>query len=474
MTIDLDVTPVEPTPRQRQAARRSRWTLAGLVAAVVLAAAAAVVLGGSPPPAVPPPDLDGHLRWVASLVDAPPRGALAADESFTRELTDRVEDIASANGLVTITSGRVGPRPMSATMLFAEDIEEYRVALLSLRDTEIEEDRRRYALAYVLWIFGPRGATPETLMRPVELANPTDHAGYSLEAANPVTSTLIGDRQDPLWVLLAPPGCELATAPAAALTEWTPDPTGYLARRLRSEGPLYWRATCDGVVREEAPAPRPALTDRDVDGLVAGAQGRPERERLAYQASYLVQTYGSELVTLGRVLWSGPVTLSPRARWPDGPFAVVQVEDDVATVVDEPTDTTVTVLAGSRARGGWLGSISTVVRTGSDVAWGIDDTAFVAPAGPHGLIAVRLDRWQGQVLVLAPMSRVATVRLVGDDGQVLDESPVDGRPVVLTPGQGAPRDDLYVIAVDASGSALATVELADTNARPDRTTAWDA
>ena len=473
MTIDLDVTPVEPTPRQRLASRRSRWALAGLVAAVLAAAALAVVLGGSPPPATPPPDVDGQLRWVASLVDAPPRGALADDTSFVNELADRVAEVTSANGLVSFYTGQAVLRQQSVRVLFAEDIDRYRVALLSLRNDEIEEDRRRYALTYVLWVYGPRGATPEALLRPILMANPTNDAGYQLEPAAPVTSTLIGQPQDPLWVLLAPPQCELATAPAAALTVWTPDPNEYLARRLRTDGPLYWRATCDGVVREEAPAPRPGLSNRDLDWLMASAEGQPDRERLSYQASHLATRYGSELVTLGRVLWSGPVALSPRATWPNGPFGVVRVEDGVATVVDAPVDTTVTVLAASRARGGRIGIVSTVVRTGTDAAWGIDDTTFVAPAGPHGLIAVRLDRWQGQVLVLAQMPRVATVRLIGDDGQVLDESVVDGRPVILAPGWDAPRDDLHVEALDATGATLAGVELAATNADQDRITAWD-
>jgi hypothetical protein len=471
MTIDLDAMPVEPTPRQRWASRRSRWTLGGIVVAVVAAAAVAVVLGGSPLPPAPPPDLDGRLRWVASLVDAPPRGALAADRAFVNDLADHVTQATSANRLVSFASENT--RRLRATVLFAEDIDEYRVGLLSLRNTEIEDDQRRYALTYLLWVFGPRGASAETLAQPVLLADPTDHHGYRLEPARPATSALIGSPQDPLWVLLAPPGCELATTSAVDLTRWTPETSGHLARRLRTDGPLYWRATCEGMVREEAPVPRPALDDGDLDWLMSSAEGQPDRERLRYQAAHLVGVYGSELVTVGRVLWSGPVALSPRASWPEAPFALVTVENGVATVVDTPIDTTITVLAGPRARGGWIGSIATVVRTRVDAAWGIDDTTFAAPTGSHGLIAIPLDRWNGQVVVLVRTPRAAAVRLIDDNGRVLDESAVDDRPVVLSPGRDTARGTLFVVAVDAAGELLATVTPADTNVGPDIIDAWD-
>jgi hypothetical protein len=471
VTIDLDVTPVEPTPRQRLATRRSRWTLAGLVAAVLAAAALAVVLGGSPPPATPPPDVDGQLRWVASLVDAPPRGALAADASFTRELADRITEKTSTIGLAFFASNIATAQQLKARVLFAEDIEEYRIVLLALRNDEIEEDRRRYALTYVLWLVGDRGATPETLAG-VLSQGPNREPGYRLDIATPVVSTLIGPDHEPLWVVLGPPECELATAPATALTDWTSDATGYLVRRLRKEEPLYWRATCQGVVREEGAAPRPGITERDVAWLMATAEGQPDPERLGYQISLLVEHYGSELVDLGRVRWSGPVALSARATEPDG--TVVRASaDGVVEDVDVPVETTVTVLVAPRARGGWIGSVSTVQRI-ADASWGIDDTTFGAPDNPHGLIAIRLDRWQGQVLVLARASQVATVQLVDDDdGQVLDESSVDDRPVILSPGRGRPRDNLHVAALDATGSTLAAVELAATNVDQDHVTAWD-
>lgn len=450
--------------------------LAGVAAAVVAAAAVAVVLGGSPPPATPPPDIDGQLRWVAKLVDASPRGSLAADASFTRELADRVGQAVSTFGLVFFSSNTGTPRRLSTRVLFADDIDNYRVVLLSLRNDEITDDRRRYALTYVLWLYGPRGATPEALTRTISVSA-TREAAYRLDPATPVVSALIGAADDPLWVVLAPPECDLATAPASNLTDWTPDTTGYLAHRLRADGPLYWRATCQGVVREIGPAPRPAITDRDVDRLMASAEGHPDRRWLGSQASQLAGTYGSELVNLGRVLWSGNVALSAHATLPAAPFALVQVGDGVAEVVDVPVDTTVTVLVAPRARGGWIGSVSTVVRTSPDEEWGIDDTTFAAPDNPHGLIAVRLDRWNGQVLVLARSPEVARVRIVDGDGRVLDEAPVDGSsgdhpPVMLAPDRNAPHDGLHVAALDVTGKTLTTVELADTRVSLDRVTVW--
>jgi len=474
VTIDLDTTPVEPTPRLRLRTRRSRWLLAGVAVAVVAAAAVAVVLGGSPPPATPPPDVDGQLRWVASLVDARPRGSLAADVAFTRELAERIAGVTSVNGLVGVPRNPATSGRLHATLLFAEDIDDYRVALLSLRNPEIEEDRRRYALTYVLWLYGPRGASVDALVQPVVLINSTDEAGYVLEAAAPVTSALIGAPEDPLWVLLAPPRCELATAPAADLTDWTPESGDYLVRRPAADGPLYWRATCQGVVREEAPVPRPALTERDVDRLMASAEGEPDRERLLYQASHLAGVYGSELLDLGRVLWSGDVALSPKARIPDMAFALVRHGDGGTEVVDVPIDTTITVLAAPRARGGWIGLASTLVRASPEETWGIDDTTFTTPANPHGLIAVQLERWHGQVLVLGRSPRVASVRLVDADGAVLDESTMDDRPVMLAPGRDTSPAGLHIAALDATGATVATVELAETNAGFDRISDWDS
>lgn len=476
VTIDLDALPVEPASRPRLGTRRFRWTLVGVATTVVVAAAVAVVLGGSPPPAVAPPEFEGQLRWVASLVDARPRGTLAGDASFTRELADRVEQAMPASGEALFANDGGRPRPLHAMVLFATDIDDYRVALLSLRNPELLEARARYALTYLLWLYGPRGATPEALAQTVTLGDQDDDvAGYRLDSAAPVTSMLVGDSRNPIWVLLAPPECEVATAPAADLTDWTPDATGYLVRRPRADGPQYWRATCEGAVREQGPVPRPALDERDLDRLMDTAVGRPDREQLYFQASHMTLLYGSEMLTPGRVIWSGDVALSPTAVELDTSFALVRVGDGVTETVDVPVETTVTVLTAPRARGGWLGSVATVVRAGPDRVWHIDDTTFAAPDNPHGLIAVHLDRWQRQVLVLVQSPEVTTVQLVDGDGSVLDESTVDERPVMLAPDRSSrPRGGMYVAALDATGVTLTTTELADVNPQADHTSAWGA
>ena len=87
----------------------------------------------------------------------------ATAKAIKGELADRVAEVTSANGLVSFYTGQAVLRQQSVRVLFAEDIDRYRVVLLSLRNDEIEEDRRRYALTYVLWVYGPRGATPEAL-----------------------------------------------------------------------------------------------------------------------------------------------------------------------------------------------------------------------------------------------------------------------------------------------------------------------
>lgn len=448
--------------------RGRRWMGPVVAAAVLAAAAIAVVLGDSPPPPVQPPDFDGRLRWIARLIDAPARGAVAGDPSFTRALTERVEQAALMRGGEPLVADPDGsPGQPSARVLFADDLDTYRVALLALRNDEIEDDRRRYALTYLLWLFGPRGAAPETLALAVDIANRNIDTGYRLDSVSPVASAMLGDPENPVWVLVGPPECELATSTSDDLAGWSTDSTGYLARFPRYERPLYWRATCEGVIREERPAPRPALSERELDWLMANAVGEPDREQLGYQVSSLVATYGSELLGPGEVVFAGNVARSAAAASPSEIFAFVPPAGE------GPIDPTLTVVLSTRARGGLLGSVSTIIRTGPDETWHIEDTVFAAPANRYGLIGVRLQRWRGQVLVLAGPEAGTSVRILGRDGSVLDEAPLNGRPVILAPGPNGPLDDLRIESLDATGARVTIADLADTSVQPDHISAWD-
>jgi hypothetical protein len=97
---------------------------------------------------------------------------------------------------------------------------------------------------------------------------------------------------------------------------------------------------------------------------------------------------------------------------------------------------------------------------------------MVDPGRADALVAVRLDRWLRQVLVLPPES-AATVQVLSREGMVLDHADTGGGPVMLNPGSYGPFDGLRVEALDASGSVIATTELAATDISRYVTTAWE-
>lgn len=470
MTIDLDAPAVEPVQRRS----RRGWIVVAALFLVATLAAAYVSLSPSPQSA-PRHDFSGELRWIASIVDANPRGALAGERAFTRDLAQRIEELAPASPALDST-------PVRARVLFAEDIDAHRIALVALQDPEISDDRRRYALTELLWLTGPRGATVPDLTGPLTepFTGPARGPGYEVVPPEPFVTAQLGDPRDPVWVALAPPQCQIDTAPPANITDWRPVEQGsYLVRRPRQDGPEYWRVTCDGVVREQRAAPRAGIDSRDLEQALATAVGQPDRDRLGYQLSMLYGAYGSEVLEPARVLWSGPVALSPAARDPAAAYAFVAV-DPTTGAVDTPdanaaTSVTVTIVVAPRAPRGWIGSIWATIRRGEDVVFDSPGPLFVTPTDPGAdgaLLALHVPQWHEQVLVLAPES-AASVQLGGGDGSILDVALATSRAVVLAPGQYGPVGELRVVALDRIGEPVATTQLANTDVRPDAVRAWD-
>lgn len=446
---------------------------------VVVAAVAAVIARTSSPPSAPPHDFSGRLHWIAQLVDAEPRGAVAADDSFTRELEARVEELSR-----TSTSPAFGardarpPQGLRARVLFADDIGNRRIALVALQNPAVTEPRRRYSLIDLLWLAGRRGASPEALSGAVasDVTVPGSGTEYRVEGPAPFARVELGPATNPIWIALAPPECEVATAPSADLSDWQPEPTrSYLVRGSAAPAGLrveYWRVICDGEVRELRAAPRPDPTTAELRQVQAAAVGQPDLERLGYQLFMLYETYGSELLTRPEVLWSGGVALSPNAHSASEIFISMRTDGGADA---EQVDASVTVVAAPRAGGGWIGSAWTTVRTGPGALFDIDGPFFTTPTDPSGsdsLLALRLDRWRGQVLVLAPDS-AASVRILNNEGFVLDESTVGDRPVMLASGEDEPLDRVRVEALDASGALVATTELVATEVRPDGVNTWE-
>src|SRR5690606_1746742 len=134
--------------------RRRRWgrfrlgVLTGVAATAVASGVVAVAPVGSPEPTpIPTHNFQGELRWEASIIDAPTRGSLATDEAFTADLANRIEQ-RSRDGdhpMFEDTNGR----PMGeveARVIFAEDIDDTRLVVLTLQRPSLTSAYQRYGV----------------------------------------------------------------------------------------------------------------------------------------------------------------------------------------------------------------------------------------------------------------------------------------------------------------------------------------
>jgi hypothetical protein len=272
--------------------------------------------------------------------------------------------------------------------------------------------------------------------------------------ATPFAYAEFGDPGRPVRVAVAPPECEVQAAPSEDLTDFQPEPTGsYLVRTPVQYRPEYWRVTCDGVVREDRPAPHPEVATDVVDRVMAGAVGGPDRLAIEIGVRSLYQTFGFELLQTPQVLWAGPVAAARSGETTGGEIA--------------------TVLAAPAARGGWIGRITIPVEPAPNQTWTLTPL-FVTTSdldAADGVLATPLG-FNQLVLVLAPEA-AASVRLVGPTGDdVIAESAVTERALLLSLPDSVPVPLLRIEALGGDGTVVAAAPVAETLVEPDGLSAW--
>ncbi|WP_238012944.1 hypothetical protein KZZ52_22800 [Dactylosporangium sp. AC04546] len=223
---------------RRRRARARRWGGSALGAAVVAAALGAQALAGTGGPTPQPapttavdeqPSPDGPLTdWTRRVLDAPVRGAAAAEPGVVDELT--------AGLLANRAGSRVDPALDRVKVLFVVDVDGRR-----LYGAAFHNDTR----ALFVTADGPASASGAAL------------AGLRFGEGPLGPFTLIDS------VAMAPPGC---VAQPSATTHVGPG--GTLEHTWATGGEFlvlpgtvaWWRVTCDGTVREIAYVAPPAGT----------------------------------------------------------------------------------------------------------------------------------------------------------------------------------------------------------------------
>jgi hypothetical protein len=476
VTIDLDLLPpTEPTPVRGG----RRWPGAVVVVLLVAIAAVAALIHRpvrTTPEPIPLPTA-GPWGWVEKLVDAPARGALAGDASFTATLLDEINRMIHGRDAVPALVGVDGvphPDDLTPSLLFADDIAQHRVVVLALRLPSAPVPAQgRTAVA---WLSGPRGATAGELVSALgSHPLPDDYAGRGYAA--PFMTIEAGEQ---LWpnasictptgpcvrLGLAPPSCVVETSPASDLKQWTPEPTGsYIVRTDTSARAEYWRVSCDGVVRDQAWAPRPVDYEPS-DAVAPDWLVRPALDDLArltgdglpaLAVSYLKQSvpgvyssFGFDAAGPPRVIWA-----SPRQIIPDQSFG----RDPSPPA---PTSGWAFVLATPSVRSTWFVTFEYFTDSGAAISSPGGYEVASDPTDPAALLADQVGWRDGTILAIARSAEA--VDLVGPDGTVaLRATVVDGAAVLTPPDDLVTITDDYasvvpgvrIVSRDADGTVLA-------------------
>jgi hypothetical protein len=256
---------------RKRRTRRFGWTAA---AGVVAATGAAFALGGvvstadRVDPAPPPTAL---TEWSRRMLASPPRGSLAADETFLEQLR-----------------AATGPAPR---VLLADEIGDQRIAIVS-------------TTGQLRFFVGPRGGTIASLT-----AKPTVLYGPFVE---PFITAFV----DGVAVQLAPSGCQVATAALPEATDWRPAPTGSYLVRTGSNPAEWWRVTCDGQVKFEGPAhdhdssfatgdPLPTASATEISAATRDARGSVDADVVTRAYQTFADAQGDRLTDRPRLVWGG-------------------------------------------------------------------------------------------------------------------------------------------------------------------------
>lgn len=465
-TLAEPVVPAaEPYGRLLRRARRARrvrvagWSSA--VAATIAAALLAPLLvqastgGPSPTPSAGVDDLRGAdiTGWVQRLLDTPARGSLAADAAFTSTLTGRL-----APRLFGFS-----PELSQQTILFAGDVGTYRTVLIAFHS-----DTRQMGV----WLVGDEGASAAQLASAAARspgrasATPTaaDRQTKILpEELQPFTATAVTDAATNryLTVGVAPGGCQLATKDATHPQTWHDEATAdYVVRTdpLAAQMSTLVRATCDGVVRYQAPITNNARveitplspTEHQIDAALAGARGTTTPDRAQVRTSLIRMMESAASADSCKVLYSGQIPGSvDSSPVPGGALREPPVLLTACTTTHGNTMFEVTADDGA-GNGGY----SRVKLTDPHAIIAVrgvleQDTTTQLPNGTtaHGESSTADER----TLILAPAA--ATQLQVVKPGQVTQQVPLDGGvgSIVIPNGE-----TVQLRALDRSGAVVGT------------------
>ncbi|RQW94412.1 hypothetical protein [Micromonospora inaquosa] len=449
----------DPYGRVRARYRRTRQRrLGGLALALVVSVGGTAFAMAGPARTQPPPANSNEsiapvLAWSDKLLQSPPRGAVARDTGYVRQLSDVLLDAQRRGDFPNLTV------PVNAVkVLFVDDVNDQRIALAAF-----VRDRPDPATGWpsaALWLVAEKGASAE------KLASTGSVRGTS-EGLEPYESLAVDDPSGPgkaIHVAIAPAGCAFLASPVlnGNAFQWASEPTGsYLIRTPQTQRPEWWRVDCGKVTRKITPgpgslAPKP-ITDAQLATAMSRVRGNVKAQRARELVYQWAQSAGYRLTALPSVVWGGHVTGVPTGGSPsaDGPSVA---------------DGQVTVLAAPAVDGSWVGEVTIEPdqpRSDGVISTGTSFTVTTDPTDPASVLAVPIDGdavgGEGQQFLLVVTPSAATTVRALLDGREVARAPASGSGAVLTVPR--PTAGLVVQALDASGRTLASAQVSDEGAQ---------
>ncbi|MBQ0988832.1 hypothetical protein KBX08_01845 [Micromonospora sp. H61] len=463
--LSRTLTP-QPDPYGRATARyrRSRQRrVGGLVLVLAVSVGSTAFAIASPGrttqlPADPSESIAPVLAWSDRLLQSPPRGAVAGDDSYVRQLSEQLLAAQRRGEFSRLTVPVSGVK-----VLFADDVDGHRIALAAF--VRNQPDPVTGWPSAAVWLVADEGASAQ------ELASTASVRGVS-DALEPYESLSV-DGPKAAHVAIAPAGCVFLSSPLpdGDTFRWAPEPTGsYLVRTARAQRPEWWRVDCGGVTRKITPGPgslaSTPITDAQLATAMSRVRGSVEQQRARDLVYQWAQSGGYRLTALPSVVWGGHLAGLPISPADGSPSAT------------EPSveDAQVTVLAAPAVGGDWVGEVSIAPdqpRSDGVLSTGTSFTATADPTDPGGVLAVSIDDDTGgsegqQILLVVTPAAATTVRVLRD-GQEVARSAVSGSGTAMQVPR--PTAGLVVEALDASGGTIASGQVSKQGAQ--RTTETD-
>ncbi|WP_433265054.1 hypothetical protein ACQPWR_31610 [Micromonospora vinacea] len=458
----------DPYGRARARYRRSRQRrLGGLVLVLAVSVGSTAFALASPGrttqplPADPTESVAPVMAWSDRLLQSPPRGAVAGDSDYVRQLSEQLLAAQRRGEFSRLTVPVSGVK-----VLFADDVDGQRVALAAFVRNQPDPGTGWPSAA--VWLVADKGASAH------ELASTAAVRGVS-DALEPYESLAV-DGPQAAHVAVAPAGCVFLSSslPDGNTFRWVPEPTGsYLIRTARTQRPEWWRVDCGGVTRQITPGPgslaSTPITDAQLATAMSRVRGSVEQQRARQLVYQCAQSEGYRLTALPSVVWGGHVAGLP--TW----------LTDESSNAGEPSveDGQVTVLAAPTVGGDWIGEVSIAPdqpRSDGVLGTGTSFTTTADPTDPASVLAVPIGvetgGSEGQQLLLVVTPAAATTARVLRDGQEVARSAVSGSGTAMQVPR--PTAGLVVEALDASGRTIASGQVAKQGAqRTTETNTWN-